>query len=110
MKEIISDIKRNWKETPNSVKFWNGMILIGLVVSGMINFHLLLFELFVMSLFAWVLWMGSIGEEWIVNKHLWVWFTPVVWFMLILGLIVYGCVILSDNTIAKFNNWLDKEK
>jgi hypothetical protein len=108
MKEIISDIKRNWKETPNSVKFWNGLVLFGLVISGVVGFDLLVVELGIMSFFAFALWIDSIGEEDKLNKHLWVWFTPLMWYLVIIGLIIYGCIKLYEVTISKFNDWLDK--
>ena len=110
MEKIIFDIKRNWKETPNSVKFWNGLILLGLVVSGILDFQLLGIELMIMSLFTFVLWIGSLGEEGNLDKHLWVWFTPLLWCLVIIGLIIYGCIKLQETTISKFNDWLDKEK
>lgn len=110
MKEIISDIKRNWKETPNSVKFWNGLVLLGLVVSGILNFQLLGVELVIMSFFAFALSIDSIGEEGKLDKHLWVWFTPLMWCLVIIGLIIYGCIKLYETTISKFNDWLDKQK
>lgn len=110
MKEIISDIKKNWKETPNSVKFWNGLVLLGLVISGVVNFDLLGVELAIMSLFTFVLWISSLGEDGILDRHLWMWFTPLMWCLVIFALIIYGCIKLYENTISKFNDWLDKEK
>jgi hypothetical protein len=111
MKEIISDIKNSWKETPNSVKFWNGLVLVGLIVTGVLSLELLGVVLGILSLFAFVLWFDCIGgDEDKLDKHLWVWFTPVVWIMMILGVIIYGCIKLYENSISKFNDWLDKQK
>jgi hypothetical protein len=110
MKEIISDIKRNWKETPNSVKFWNSLILVGLIITGIISLEILSVVLGLTSLFAFVLWFDCLDDEGKLDKHLWVWFTPLVWCMVIIGIIIYGCIKLYENTISKFNDWLDKQK
>ena len=109
-KTWIEEIKGNWRETPNSVKFWNGLVLLGLVISGVIGIDLLLVELAIMSVFVCVMWFDSIGEEGKYEKHLWVWLTPLVWGLVILCLTIYGCIKLYENTISKFNNWLDKQK
>lgn len=109
MKEIISDIKKNWEEIPNSVKFWNGLILLGLIISGFLGLDLLLTELAIMSVFAFAICVDSIGDNNKLDKHLWIWFTPLAWFMLVVGLTIYGCIKLYDNNIIKFNNWLDKK-
>ena len=108
MKEIVSDIKKGWGEIPNSVKFWNGLVLLGLVISGVIGIDLLLVELVIMSVFVCVLWFDSIGEEDKLSKHLWIWFTPLMWCLVVFALIVYGCIKLYENSISKFNDWLDK--
>lgn len=104
----IEDIKKNWRETPNSVKFWNGLVLLGLVISGLVSLELLWVELVIMSVLACVMWFDSIGEEGRLDKHLWVWFTPLIWCLVVFALIVYGCIKLYENTISKFNDWLDK--
>jgi hypothetical protein len=110
MKKIVSDIKKSWGEIPNSVKFWNGLILLGLVISGVISIDLLLVELVIMSVFAFAVFIDSIGEEDKLSKHLWLWFTPLVWGSVIIGSIIYGCIKLYENTISKFNDWLDKPR
>jgi hypothetical protein len=111
MKEIISDIKSNWKKTPNSVKFWNGLVLVGLIITGVLSLELLGIVLGILSLLVFILWVDSLGgNEDKLDKHLWVWFTPVGWIMMIGGVTVYGCIKLYENSISKFNDWLDKEK
>jgi hypothetical protein len=106
----MEDIKNGWEEIPNSVKFWNGLVLLGLVISGVIGIDLLLVELVIMSVFAFAVFIGSIGEEVKLSKHLWVWFTPLMWCLVVFALIIYGCIKLYENSISKFNDWLDKEK
>ena len=110
MKKFFNEIKQDLNDIPNSVKFWNGLVLLGLVISGVIGLDLLVVELGIMSFFAFNLWLDSIGDERKINKHLWVWFTPLIWGMVIFILIIYGCIELYENTISKFNDWLDKQK
>jgi hypothetical protein len=55
MEEIISDIKSNWKKTPNSVKFWNGLVLVGLIITGILSLEVLGVVLAILSLLAWFL-------------------------------------------------------
>jgi len=108
MKKIISDIKKNWKETPNSVKFWNGLVLLGLVIFGIISLEGLTIMLGLMSIAAFAVLISAIGDGDYLEKHLWIWFTPLAWGMLILGLILFGFIKFYEGIIMKFNNWLDK--
>lgn len=108
MKKIISDIKKNWKETPNSVKFWNGLVLLGLVIIGIISLDGLTIMLGLMSIAAFTVLISAIGDGDYLEKHLWIWFTPLAWGMLILGLILFGFIKFYERIIMKFNNWLDK--
>jgi NADH:ubiquinone oxidoreductase subunit 6 (subunit J) len=104
----IEDIKKGWEQIPNSVKFWNGLVLLGLVISGLVSLELLWVELAIMTFLAFAVCLDSIGEEGKLDKHLWVWFTPLMWCLVVFALIVYGCIKLYENTISKFNDWLDK--
>jgi uncharacterized BrkB/YihY/UPF0761 family membrane protein len=107
MKEFISDIKRNWKETPNSVKFWNGLVLLGLIIIGIIDLEALGAVLGLMSIATLAVLLRAIGDGDCLENHLWIWFTPLAWFMLIMVLILYGCHKFYEKIIMKFNNWLN---
>lgn len=109
-KTWIEDIKKGWEQIPNSVKFWNGLILLGLIISGFLGLDLLLTELAIMSVLALVLGLDAMGDDTkTLDYHIWIYFTPLAWFMLVVGLTIYGCIKLYENTITKFNNWLDKK-
>ena len=111
MKEIITDIKNDWRKTPNSVKFWNGLVLLGLIISGIISLELLSFILAVMSIFTLALLIDGMGDDGKhLNKHIWMWFTPLVWVFVCLFGLAYLGIKLYESTISKFNVWLDKEK
>jgi hypothetical protein len=111
MKNLITDIKENWRKTPNSVRFWNGLILLGLVITGIISLDLLSFVLVVMSIFTLALFINELGNDGkSLDKHIWMWFTPLVWVLVCCGGLVYLGIKLYESTISKFNDWLDKEK
>ena len=52
MERLIFEIKFAWNKIPNSVKFWNGLVLLGLIISGIISSDLLYIEWGIMSVFA----------------------------------------------------------
>ena len=108
MKEEIKRIGR----LPNSVKFWNGLVLVGLIITGALSLDILSVVLAIMSIAALAVFldaMGSGNDDYLDN-HLWVYFTPLCWGLLIVGLIFIGCYKLYERTIVKFNKWLNKEK
>ncbi len=110
MNRLIFEIKFAWNSTPNSVKFWNGLVLLGLIISGVFSLELLCVELALMSFFALALFIDGMSDDGKrLGKHIWIYFTPLSWGLLILGLIVMGCISLYDGTIVKFNNWLNKK-
>ena len=105
MKKFLLEIKQDFNNTPNSVKFWNLLVLIGLILSGIFSIDLFVCELVVGSIVAFGLVIE--GSE---DNHIWIFFMPITWLvMLIAGVIGLGTLI-NTNTIKKFNNWLDKEK
>jgi hypothetical protein len=109
MKEIITDIKIGWHSTQNSVKFWNGLVLLGLIISGIISSDLLYIEWGIMSVFTLALGLDAMSEDKNLDKHIWIYFTPLSWGILLVGLIIMGCISFYDRVIVKFNNWLNKK-
>ena len=109
MKEIITDIKNGWKTIPNSVKFWNGLLLVCLIITGVLDLEILSVVLAIMSVAALALFLDAMGHsDDYLDKHIWLYFTPLAWGLFILALIIIGIVKLYENSISKFNNWLNK--
>jgi len=105
MKKFLLEIKEEFNNIPNSVKFWNLIVLIGLILSGIFSIDLLMVELLIGSILTLALVID--GNE---DNHIWMIFMPITWLvMLIAGVIGLGTLI-NTNTIKKFNNWLDKKK
>jgi hypothetical protein len=108
-KTWIETIQEGWRKTPNSVKFWNGLVLLGLIITGIIDLDLLLIVLAVMSIFTLALFIDGMSDDGKrLDKHIWMWFTPLVWMLVCGGGLVYLGIKLYETTIMKFNNWLDK--
>jgi hypothetical protein len=111
MKEIITDIKNGWKTIPNSVKFWNGLLLVCLIIIGVLDLEILSVVLAIMSVAALALFLDAMGHsDDYLDKHIWLYFTPLAWGLFILALIIIGIGKLYEGTIVKFNSWLNKEK
>lgn len=109
MEKLIFEIKFAWNTIPNSVKFWNGLVLLGLIISGIISSDLLYIEWGIMSVFALALSLDAMSDDKNLDKHIWIYFTPLSWVILLLGLIIMGCISFYDRVIVKFNNWLNKK-
>ena len=105
------EIKRIGK-LPNSVKFWNGLVLVGLIITGVLSLDILSVVLAIISIVALAMFidgMGS-GDDNYLDNHLWIYFAPLSWGLFILALIVIGVGKLYGGTIVKFNSWLNKQK
>lgn len=109
MEKLIFEIKFAWNKSPNSVKFWNGLVLLGLIISGVISSDLLYIEWGFMSVFALALAFDGMSDDKNLDKHIWIYFTPLFWGMLLVALIIMGCISFYDRVIVKFNNWLNKK-
>ena len=105
MKKFLLEIKQDFNNIPNSVKFWNLLVLIGLILSGVFSIDLLMCELVVGSMLTLALVIDD-NED----NHIWMIFMPITWLgMLFVGVIV-SVELIYTKIIKKFNNWLDKEK
>lgn len=108
-KTLKETIQENWKNTPNSVKFWNGLLLFGLIIAGIISLEVLVLLLGLMSIFAFAVLVDSIGESEKLDNHLWLWLTPSVWCLLCLGALIYIMIKGYEKTIGRFNEWINSK-
>lgn len=108
-KTLKETIQENWKNIPNSVKFWNGLLLLGLIITGTISLEALLCVLTLMSIFALAILIDSIGESEKLENHLWLWLTPSVWCLLCLGALIYLMIKGYEKTIGRFNEWINSK-
>ena len=109
MNELKVEFKRIGK-LPNSVKFWNGLVLVGLIITGVLSLDILSVVLAIISIAALAMFIDGMGRgtDDYLDNHLWIYFAPLSWGLFILALIVIGIGKLYEGTIVKFNNWLNK--
>ena len=105
IKEIVVDIGKDFKEIPNSVKFWNCLLLILLMGAGVYSSFLLKVLLVIGSILA----IGFTIDEDDLSEHPWVLFMPITWCVILFGLAIWGTIYLYSISIARFNRWLDGE-
>jgi hypothetical protein len=103
MKKFLLEIKQELIDTPNSVKFWNLMVLVGLVISGIFSLELLVVELFIGSFLTF-----GLAIDGSTDNHLWMILMPITWGCMLLVGVGFLIYFIYKNTIEKFNNWLDK--
>lgn len=88
-----------------STIFWNSIYIIFMITIGFISLEGLLIIMLINSFASFAFLDGSIDE-----KHFSVAINPLI----LLVLIIVGVVLLFkfvyDNTILKFNHWMDGEK
>ena len=111
LKEIFNEVKSSWKQVPNSVKFWNSLLLAGLVALGIIQYELLMIALFIGSFLTIGIVIDKIYDARSdTEKHIWIMFMPITWIVIIVTIIGFSIYGLYKITIEPFNNWLNKEK
>lgn len=103
---IKNNLIKEWNSIPNSVKFWNGLLLLILIGFGIYNIELL----FAVLLFASLLAFFVLLDVDDFSIHIWVWFTPFAWSILIIGSIIVLVRFISTKTILPFNDWLNKKR
>lgn len=101
--EFFNDLVSEIKDTRPSLRFW---YLIGVfILAGVGYLHLL--SLLITLVILTCIGVVCIFEEgpWDCEGYLlWIFYTPLGWLMLIIATLVW----LFQNTILKFNNWLDQ--
>lgn len=105
MKKFLLEIKEEFNNIPNSVKFWNLLVLIGLILSGIFSIDLLMVELLIGSILTLALVID--GNE---DNHIWMIFMPISWLGILIAGVIVSVELIYTKIIKKFNNWLDKEK
>jgi len=111
-------IKQFFKDTPNSVFFWNGLALLAFIILCCMGEQIALGTLFLISIPAVFMivinWEDSKYDDnvKVIGYHWWAYLAPSTWAIAVIGLILGGFIwtILQGSEYARqFNNWLNKK-
>lgn len=102
--KIINKLRDSWNDIPNSVKFWNGLVLLILIVIGVIDIEILSGVLLLGSILAVGVFLDGKSDS-----NPWIWFTPVIWILLLFASIFHLCDYIGEKIIEPFNDWLNKK-
>jgi len=111
-------IKQFFKDTPNSVFFWNGLALLLFILLCSMGEQAALPTVLLINIPAlfmvFINWEDSRYDESIkiVGYHWWAYLAPITWVLIAIGLILGGLfyIILQGYEYTKhFNNWLNKK-
>jgi hypothetical protein len=103
---IKKELIESWNEIPNSIKFWNGLVLLLLIIVGIINMDIL----YILISLGSLLTLGIMIDGDDSKHHLWIILMPVTWLLIFLMLIGGLFFLLYLKVITPFNDWLNKEK
>ena len=110
-------VKQFFKDTPNSVWFWNILTVLIFLLIWVVNKEIALGIYIIINFPTAFLLMTRLTDAKyddktpIIGYHFWVWLVLITWIFLILILVVGGLLCIGpvgDKKIKQFNNWLNK--
>jgi hypothetical protein len=111
-------IKQFFKDTPNSVWFWNILaVLVFILIWALdeevaLGIYILINVPVVYFLFMRMSDAKYDKEAPVIGYHYWVWLVPITLILAITGLILGGLIHIgftASDRIKEFNNWLNKK-
>ena len=111
-------IKQFFKDTPNSVFFWNGLALLAFIILCCMGEDVALGTMLLISIPAVFMivinWEDSKYDDnvKVIGYHWWAYLSPITWAILLIGAVLVGIVwiVLKGSEYAgQFNNWLNKK-
>ena len=103
-------IKQFFKDTPNSVFFWNGVVVFTIIGAFLWDIDKGYFSIVLLIIASLMLFMGSLGEGPDYNpikNHYWVFLSPLTWAIFVLAMMIWTIVIVVV-LVKKFNKFLNK--
>ena len=108
-------IRKFFKDTPNSVFFWNGLALLAFIILCCMGEDVASGTILLINIPA----IFMIVSNWedddrikVIGYHWWAYLAPVTWAIIVIGLVLGGFIytILKGSEYARqFNNWLNKK-
>ena len=110
-------IKQFFKDTPNSVFFWNGLALVAFILLCCMGEDVAVGTMLVISIPALFMIISNLQDAKyddsikIIGYHYWVYLAPVTWILLGIAITLFTVgwfVSKVIEQIKQFNNWLNK--
>lgn len=111
-------IKQFFKDTPNSVFFWNGLALIAFIILCCMGEDVALGTMLIISIPAFFMIIINLQDAKyddsikIIGYHYWAYLAPVTWILMVIAitLFIIGWLVSKViEQIKQFNNWLNKK-
>jgi len=111
-------VKQFFKNTPNSVFFWNGLALIAFIVLCCMGENVALGTMIVISIPALFMIMVNLEDSRydknvkIIGYHYWAYLAPITWILMVIGIVLFvivWVVMQAVEQVELFNNWLNKK-
>ena len=111
-------IKQFFKDTPNSVFFWNGLALVAFIILCCMGEDVALGTMLVINIPAFFMIISNLQDARyddsikIIGHHYWAYLAPVTWILLGIAITFFTIGWLVSKVIEQikqFNNWLNKK-
>jgi hypothetical protein len=111
-------IKQFFKDTPNSVFFWNILaVLVFILIWALdeevaLGIYILINVPVVYFLFVRMSDIKHDKEAPVIGYQYWVWLVPITWVLVLIGLTLGGLFwvgFTGADKVKQFNNWLNKK-
>ena len=111
-------VKQFFKNTPNSVFFWNGLALIAFILLCCMGENIALGTMIVISIPAFFMIMVNLEDSRydknvkIIGYHYWAYLAPITWILMVIGIVLFvivWVVMQAVEQVELFNNWLNKK-
>jgi len=111
-------IKQFFKDTPNSVWFWNILTVLVFILIWALDEEVALGIYTLINVPVTFFLFGRMSdakydkEAPVIGYHYWVWLVPITLILAITGLVLGGLIHIgftASDRIKEFNNWLNKK-
>jgi hypothetical protein len=103
-------IKQFFKDTPNSVFFWNGVVVFTIIGAFLWDIDKGYFSIVLLLICSFLLLISAMGEGpnyQVIGYHWWAYASPVLWFAYVLGMLIWLAIEVY-KLIKKFNKFLNR--
>jgi hypothetical protein len=111
-------IKQFFKDTPNSVFFWNGLALLAFIILCCMGEDIALGTILLISIPALFMITNNQSDlkyddnVKVIGYHWWAYLSPVTWAIGVIAFVLFlivWIVVKGSEYAGQFNNWLNKK-